>query len=132
MIYLKYLLMLILGWLFSLIFGTILGVIFGSLKSKIGGFIAGLINSFLTTFVLVKFLAEKNSENTYDILPIILILLPLTLINIQAINNSRKQDATGDYTYGSTGIAMKVNKGLILGTLIGVLTSLFVFTRFSF
>ena len=132
MIYLKYLLTLILGWLLSVIIGAILGVIFGSLDSKIGGFIAGLINPFVTTFVLLKFLAEKNSENTYDLLPIILILLPLTLINIQAIYNSGKQDATGDYTYGNTGIVMKVNKGLILGTLISILTSIFIFTYFSF
>lgn len=132
MIYLKYLLLLILGWLLSVIFGAILGVIFGSLKSKVGGFFAGFINPFLTTFVLAKFLVEKNTENTYNILPIILILLPLTLINIQAIYNSGKQDATGDYTYGKTGVVMKVNKGLIFGTLIGIIASLFIFTRFAF
>ena len=124
--------MIILGWLLSVIFGAILGVIFGSLKSKIGGFIAGFINPFITIIAVTKILVEKNPENTYDILPIILILLPLTLINIQAIYNSGAQDATGDNTYGKTGIIMKVNKGLILGTLIGVITSLFIFTRFLF
>lgn len=124
--------MLFLGWLFSVIFGAILGGIFRTNKSRIGGFVSGLIIPFVTSFTVAKILAEKNSENTYDIIPVILILLPLTLINVQAIYNSGAQDATGVYTYGKTGITMKVNKGLILGTLIGITISLYIFTQYSF
>ena len=132
MIYFKYFLMVILGWLFSLIFGAILGAVFRSHKSNLGGFISGLIIPFVTFFAVSKILVEKNSVNTFDLLPIILILLPLTLINIQAIYNSGVQDGSGDNTYGKTGLVMKVNKGLIFGTLLGVLASILIFTRLSF
>jgi hypothetical protein len=124
--------MLILGWLFAVIFGAILGAVFRSHKSKIGGFISGLIIPFVTFFAVAKILVEKNSVNTYDLLPIILILFPLTLINIQAIYNSGVQDGSGVKTFGKTGVVMQVNKGLVYGTLIGVLASILIFTRFSF
>lgn len=140
----KYLLLILVGWIFSVSIGPIIGTIIGKIVGKIIGlifpvsyesvmnFFSGFLNPLISVFIISKILLDKNSENTYDLLPIILILLPLILINIQAINNSRKQSATGNYTYGSTGIKMKVSKGLVFGILLGVLTTLFVFTQFSF
>lgn len=132
MLYLKYFLMIILGWIGSLIIGALLGVIFGSHKSKFGGFISGIINPFITVFIIGKILVDKNVSNTYDILPICLILLPLTLIMLQALYNSGVQDGRKNDILPISGIRMKLNKGLIFGTLIGCITTLFLFTRYLF
>lgn len=132
MIYLKYFLMIILGWIVSVIIGSLLGALFGSHKSKIGGFISGIINPIITVFIIVKILLDKNVSYTYDILPITLTLLPLTLINLQALYNSGVQDGSRDDLLPITGIRMKINKGLVFGTLIGCLIALFLFTRYRF
>src|SRR5690606_27678773 len=116
MIYLKYLLLIILGWILSIIIGGILGAIFNSNKSKTGGFIAGLLNPFLTVLLIGFLLVEQTSSGTYNILPLVLILLPLILINIQAYYNSRLQDKSGNYVLPVTGLKLKINKGLVIGT----------------
>ena len=130
MIYLKYLLIFILGWLASLIIGGLIGAIFSADKSKIGGFITGLLIPSVIIFIISKMMLETNSENRYDLLPITLILLPYILINIRAVYNSGVQDGSGDNTYGVTGIEMKANKGLIYGGLIGCVIALTYFTNY--
>jgi hypothetical protein len=132
MIYLKYLLIFFIGWIASVIIGGIVGAIFSSNKSKIGGFIAGLISPFIIIFIVSKILLDKNPENTYDLLPITLILIPYILINIRAIYNSGVQDGSGSDTFGTTGIIMKVNKGLVIGGLLGSVLSLYFFAKYSF
>jgi uncharacterized membrane protein len=130
MIYLKYLLIFILGWLASVILGGIIGAIFSADKSKIGGFITGLLIPPVIIFIISKIMLDPNSENRYDLLPITLILLPYILINIRGIYNSGVQDGSGNNTYGVTGIEMKANKGLIYGGLIGCVISLIYFTNY--
>lgn len=130
MIYLKYLLIFILGWFASVIFGGMIGAIFSADKSKLGGFITGLLIPSVTVFIISKIMLETNSENRYDLLPITLILLPYILINTRGIYNSGVQDGSGNNTYGVTGIKMKANKGLIYGGLIGCVISLIYFTNY--
>ena len=132
MIYLKYLLIFFVGWISSVVIGGIIGAIFRSNESKIGGFIAGLISPSITVFLVSKILLEKNTQNTYNILPISLILIPYILINIRAIYNSGVQDGSGDNTFGTTGINMKVNKGLVFGGFLGSAISIIYFTQYSF
>lgn len=130
MIYLKYILIFILGWLASVIFGGMIGAIFSANKSKLGGFITGLLIPSVTVLIISKIMLETNSENRYDLLPITLILLPYILINTRGIYNSGVQDGSGNNTYGVTGIEMKANKGLIYGGLIGCVISLIYFTNY--
>lgn len=130
MIYLKYILIFILGWLASVIFGGMIGAIFSADKSKLGGFITGLLIPPVTVLIISKIMLETNSENRYDLLPVTLILLPYILINIRGIYNSGVQDGSGNNTYGVTGIEMKANKGLIYGGLIGCVISLIYFTNY--
>lgn len=132
MIYLKYLLIVVVGWISSIIIGGLIGAVLRSNESKIGGFFAGLISPSITVFLVSKILLEKNTQNTYDLLPISLILIPYILINIRAIYNSGVQDGSGDNTFGTTGINMKVNKSLIFGGLLGSVLSLIYFTQYSF
>lgn len=132
MIYLKYLLIFFSGWLTSVIIGGIIGALFNSNKSKIGGFVAGLIIPFAVVYLVSKILLDKNSENKYNLLPITLILIPYILINIRALYNSGVQDGSGNNTFGVTGIQMKVNKGLVIGGLIGSVLSLYCFVQYSF
>ncbi|TDP57385.1 hypothetical protein [Flavobacterium dankookense] len=132
MIYLKYILIFFSSWIISVIIGGIIGAIFNSNKSKIGGFIAGLIIPFTVVFLVSKVLLEKNSENKYDLLPIILILIPYILINTRALYNSGVQDGSGNNKFGVTGIEMKVNKGLVVGGLIGSVLTLYCFVQYSF
>ena len=117
------------GWVISVVVGMILGVIFRSNNSKIGGYIVGLLIPFITTLIVARFLLDKNINNTYDFLSILFTLLPIIFINILAIYNSGRQDATGNNTYGSTGIEMKVNKGLVFGTLTGVVIAFYLLTQ---
>lgn len=131
MIFLKYLLIFIVGWISSVIIGAIIGSIFRSNESKIGGLIAGLISPSIIVFLVSKILLDKNTQNTYDILPISIILIPYVLINIRALYNSGVQDGSGDNTFGTTGITMKVNKGLIFGGLLGSIIALIYFTQYT-
>ena len=132
MIYFKYFLLFILGWFLSIVIGGILGAIFRSDKSKIGGFLSGIINPIITVFIILKFLVDKNQNDKFDILPIILILTPLTLFNLRALYNSGVQDGSGNDILPLTGVRMKINKGLIFGSLLGCLITLFLFTSYRF
>tara|TARA_R110002167_G_scaffold366420_1_gene596495 strand:- start:12493 stop:12891 length:399 start_codon:yes stop_codon:yes gene_type:complete len=131
MIYLKYLLMLILGWIGSIIITAIIGGILQADKFKIGGFIAGIISPSILIFVIGKIIADKNTNETYDYLPVILILLPYFLINIQAWNNGRLQSKNGNNILPVTGINMKINKNLVYGSLIGTIVAFLIFTNYS-
>lgn len=131
MIFLKYLLIFIVGWISTVIIGAIVGAIFRSNESKIGGFIAGLISPSITVFLVSKILLDKNTQNTYDIFPISLIVIPYLLINARALYNSGVQDGSGDNTFGTTGINMKVNKGLVFGGFLGSIIALIYFTRYT-
>lgn len=131
MTFLRYPLLIILGWICYIIIGAILGTIFQTQKSPIRGFISGVINPSLTVFIIGKLNMEKNTNNTYDILSIIIVLSPLILINIQALYNSGLQDGKGDNILPVTGINMKINKGLVFGTLLGSILALILFTKYQ-
>ena len=130
MIYLKYLILIVIGWVLSIITGAIIGAIFHSHKSKVGGFISGLIYPSLTVLIILKLLVDKNINNTYDIVPIVFIIFPIIFINIQALYNSGFQDGKGDSLLPITRISLKINKGLVFGTLIGCVLALVIFTKF--
>ncbi|MEN9548550.1 MAG: hypothetical protein RIR12_1141 [Bacteroidota bacterium] len=132
MIYLKYLLIFFSGWVTSVIIGGIIGVIFKAEKSKIGGFIAGLIIPFAVVFLVSKILLNKNSVNKYNLLPISLILMPYILFNLRALYISGVQDGSGNDNWGLTRVKMKVNKGLVIGGLIGSVLSVYFFVKYSF
>lgn len=132
MIYLNYLLLIIVGWVGSLITGGILAPIFQSNKSKIGGFLSGLIIPQITVFAITKLLVDKNSKGIYDILPVSLILIPLVLFNLQALYNSRLQVWKQNELLPVTGIKMKINVGLVIGSLIGSIVALIIFTNYNF
>tara|TARA_R110002051_G_scaffold144567_1_gene217390 strand:- start:706 stop:1080 length:375 start_codon:yes stop_codon:yes gene_type:complete len=123
--------MLILGWIGSLIITAIIGGILQADKYKIGGYIAGLISPSILIFVIGKILVDKNTYETYDYLPVILILLPYFLINIQAMNNSRLQTKNGNNILPETGINMRINRNLVYGGLIGSIVAFFIFTKYS-
>lgn len=123
--------MLILGWIGSIIITAIIGGILQADKFKIGGFIAGIISPSILIFVIGKIIADKNTNETYDYLPVILILLPYFLINIQAWNNGRLQSKNGNNILPVTGINMKINKNLVYGSLIGTIVAFLIFTNYS-
>lgn len=109
-----------------------MGGIFRANKSLIGGFITGIIVPTLTFLIISYFFIDKNPNGTFDILPIIVTILPYGLINLIAIYNSGVQDATGSDKFGRTGVSMKVNKGLAFGSILGLFIAIFILNNFSF
>jgi uncharacterized sodium:solute symporter family permease YidK len=121
-----YILVFLTGWIGSIIIGMILSTIFKANKSTSGGFIAGILNPIIAFYIISKLLLDENQDGTYQIAYIIVMALPLFLINIQALYNSKIQDKNESDKLPSTGFRMKINKGLAIGTLIGCLFSVII------
>jgi len=125
----KYILIFFTGWIGSLIIGGIVGSILGSNRSNIGGFIAGLITPLIVVFFISLILIHKNQNDSLDLLPVFLAILPIALFNLRGLYLSGIQDASNNYNVGETGLTMKINKFLIYGTLIGCTIALYLFTQ---
>jgi hypothetical protein len=102
-----------------------------SWRGKIGGFLGGVLNPIVTCYLVLTLSSSKTPNGCFEILPVVISLLPLMIMSVRGFYLSGVQDGGNTKKFSNTNIKMIVNKWLWFGTLLGCILAITIFTKIA-